>query len=47
MLTKSLESLYCQKCSDISPFKFISTIDIVFGDDHGQGKMRCVTKINQ
>ena len=44
ILTKSLESLYCQKCSDVSQCKFISTIDMVFGGDHGQSKMRCVPK---
>ena len=44
ILTKSLESLYCQECSDVSQCKSISTIDMVFGGDHGQGKMRCATK---
>ena len=44
ILTKSLESLYCQECSDVSQCKSISTIDMVFGGDHGQGKIRCVTK---
>ena len=44
ILTKSLESLYCQKYSDVSQCKSISTIDMVFGGDHGQGKIRCATK---
>ena len=44
ILTKSLEILYFQKCSDVSQCKSISTIGMVFGGDHGQGKIRCVTK---
>ena len=44
IMIKSLESLYCQDCSNVSQSKSISTIDMVFGGDHGQGKMRCVTK---
>ena len=44
ILIISLERLYCQDCSDFSQSKSISTIDMVFGGDHDQGKMRCVTK---
>ena len=35
ILTKSLESLYCQECSDVSQCQSISTLDMVFGGDHG------------
>ena len=44
LLTKSLEILYCQECSINSDNSSISTIDIVVGGDHGQGKFRSVSK---
>ena len=34
----------CQRCSNISQCKSISTIDMVSGGDNSQGKMWCVTK---
>ena len=43
-LTTSLESLYCQECSNNSDNTSISTIDIVVGGDHGQGEFRSVSK---
>ena len=43
-LTTSLESLYCQECSNKSESDSISTIDIVFGGDHSQGKIRSICK---
>ena len=43
-MTTSLESLYCQECSTTSDNSSISTIDIVVGGDHGQGKFRSVSK---
>ena len=43
-LTTSLESLYCQECSNNSDSTSISTIDIVIGGDHGQDKVRFVFK---
>ena len=44
LLTTSLESLYCQKCSTNTENTPLSTIDIVVGGDHGQGKFRSVSK---
>ena len=44
MFTTSLESLYCQECSTNTDNSSISTIDIVVGGDHGQGKFRSVSK---
>ena len=44
VLTKLLEILYCQECSNESESKAISTIDIIVGGDHGQGKFRSVCK---
>ena len=44
LLTTSLETLYCQECSTNSDNSSISTIDIVVGGDHGQGKFRSVSK---
>ena len=40
ILTKSLESLYYEECSNESDSNTISTIDIVVGGDHGQGKFK-------
>ena len=44
ILIKSLEILYCQNCSDVLQCKYISTIDMVLGGDHGQDKIRFVAK---
>ena len=44
-LITSLEILYCQECSSNTDNSSISTIDIVVGGDHGQGKFRSVSKI--
>ena len=44
LLTTSLESFYCQKCSTNTENTPLSTIDIVVGGDHGQGKFRSVSK---
>ena len=43
-MTTSLESLYCQECSTTSDNSSISTIDIVVGGNHGQGKFGSVSK---
>ena len=41
ILTTSLESfLYCQECSNESESNAISTIDILLGGNHCQGKFR-------
>ena len=45
ILTTSLEILYCQECSINSDNSSISTIVIVLGGDHGQGKFRSVSKL--
>ena len=44
ILTTSLESLYCQECSNNFDNTSISTIDIVVGGGRGQGKFRSVSK---
>ena len=44
ILNTSLESLYCQECSNTFDNTSISTIDIAVGGNHGQGKFRSVSK---
>ena len=44
ILTTSLDSLYCQKCSNNSESASISTIEIGVGGNNGQGKFRSVSK---
>ena len=44
ILTTSFESLYRQECSNSSDNTSISTINIVVGGDHGQGKIRSFSK---
>ena len=43
-LTSPLGSLYCQEYSNESKNNVISTINIVVGGAHGQGKFRLVYK---
>ena len=44
ILTTSLQSLYCQEYSNSTDNTSISTIGIVVGGDHSQGKFRSVYK---
>ena len=44
ILLTSLETFYCQECSNKSESTSISTIDIVIGGDHSQCKCRSVSK---
>ena len=43
-LTTSLKNLYFQECSANSDNSYISTINIVVGGGHGQGKFRSISK---
>ena len=43
-LTTSQEILFCQKISNESESNAISTVDIVVGGDHDQGKFQSVCK---